>query len=213
MKKYKKACPGDCVVSVALSEGLVPDDVWNHPDNDHLRKDPDRDVPEIVKVGQKIHLPEKTERKEQRAQDEKHTFKKSDVPVHLRVTLLDNGEPRDNRDYVFEVNAQTRKGKTDDHGVLDEIIPFDATEATVRLKGEDDGETYIFKLGFLQPVHCLNGVQARLHNLGYNTGPVDNLMGPITERAIKVFQRDEELEITGEPNDETLDALLERHAC
>ena len=36
---------------------------------------------------------------------------------------------------------------------------------------------------------CATGVQARLNNLGFESGPVDGLIGPITKGAIRRFQR------------------------
>lgn len=212
MAKSRKAKCGDCVVSMALEEGLRPDAVWNHPENEHLREGAHA-RPEIIAPGQKVHLKELERSTEDGAMDSRHVFRRRDVPIRLRVRLLQCGEPRGNLAYQFEVAGEARDGTTDTDGLLDEIIPFDATEAMVRLTDEHEGELYVFKIGYLDPVECLSGVQARLHNLGYNPGPIDNIMGPRTERAIKVFQKDHDLTITGEPDDETMDALVEDHKC
>ncbi len=213
MAKYKKSCAGHCVVSIALREGFRIDDVWSLTDNDHLRPDADKDIPEVIANGQKIYLPDKAEHKESGSIDQKHRFRKPDIPIFLRVRLLDTGEPRASKAYLFEVDGIQRQGQTDATGLLEEEIPFDATEASVRLTGDDEGEEFIFKIGYLEPARKVAGSQARLHNLGYNTGPIDNLMGPMTERAIKIFQRDQELDITGELNDQTVDKLTETHGC
>ena len=96
---------------------------------------------------------------------------------------------------------------------MEEQIPFDAKEARVRLTGEDDGEVFVLKIGYLEPARTIGGAQARLHNLGYNPGPIDSLMGPRTERALKMFQHDQELEVTGELDEKTVHALIDMHAC
>lgn len=40
-------------------------------------------------------------------------------------------------------------------------------------------------------------IQARLNELGYDSGEVDGIMGPITEAAIKAFQADRGLDVDG----------------
>lgn len=212
MATWRKAKCGDCVVSMALEEGLRPDAVWEHPDNEHLRGE-DHARPEIIAPGQKVYLKERDRSTESREQDARHTFRRRDVPIRLRVRLLECGEPRAGLEYEFEVAGEVRTGATDADGLLDEIIPFSATEALVRPLGEHTGEMYCFKIGFLDPIGRLSGVQARLHNLGYNPGPIDNIMGPRTERAIKIFQKEHDIEITGEPDDATRDALVQAHGC
>ncbi|MCC6661584.1 MAG: peptidoglycan-binding protein [Phycisphaerales bacterium] len=55
--------------------------------------------------------------------------------------------------------------------------------------------TWTLLVGRLNPicekapdVHCISGVQQRLNNLNMNTGPVDGLLGPNTQAAIKAFK-------------------------
>ena len=50
-------------------------------------------------------------------------------------------------------------------------------------------------------------VQKNLSGLGYNPGPIDGLMGLKTREAIKTFQRDNRLNITGDLNLQTKQAL------
>src|SRR5262245_63805307 len=50
-------------------------------------------------------------------------------------------------------------------------------------------------------------VQQTLQNRGFRAGPVDGVMGPATQAAIKRFQQSESLEATGQLNRRTLVAL------
>lgn len=43
----------------------------------------------------------------------------------------------------------------------------------------------------------ISALQKALTKLGYNTGTADGIMGPLTRRRIRAFERDQKLEITG----------------
>ncbi len=53
-------------------------------------------------------------------------------------------------------------------------------------------------------------IQIYLKNLKYNTGPIDGVFGKRTRKAIKAFQKDVGLPITGEPSTELLNVLESR---
>jgi peptidoglycan hydrolase-like protein with peptidoglycan-binding domain len=60
--------------------------------------------------------------------------------------------------------------------------------------------------------HQLNSAQVRelqqsLQEQGVNPGPVDGIMGPLTQQGIQLFQQQEGLAATGEINEKTLEAL------
>ncbi len=50
-------------------------------------------------------------------------------------------------------------------------------------------------------------VQQALNAKGYQSGPADGVMGPLTRSALRTFQRDEGLEVSGRMTDETLERL------
>jgi peptidoglycan hydrolase-like protein with peptidoglycan-binding domain len=64
-------------------------------------------------------------------------------------------------------------------------------------------------LGQLDPYDSISGVQARLNNLGYGAGEVDGRLNARTERALRQFQRQQKLEITGRIDEKTCDKLRE----
>ena len=50
-------------------------------------------------------------------------------------------------------------------------------------------------------------VQQTLHKRGFRAGPIDGIMGPSTQAAVKSFQQSQNLETTGQLNRQTLVAL------
>jgi hypothetical protein len=73
--------------------------------------------------------------------------------------------------------------------------------------------TWRLRLGWLDPVHCVSGIQARLNNLGHKAGTVDGIRGPITTAALKEFQRKHDLAVDGIPGPITQAKLEEVHGC
>jgi len=57
-------------------------------------------------------------------------------------------------------------------------------------------------------VNPVKRVQIGLEELGYNPGPSDGLMGSQTREAIRQFEKDNKLEVTGKLSDELLKKLL-----
>lgn len=53
----------------------------------------------------------------------------------------------------------------------------------------------------------LRQVQQTLHSRGFHPGPIDGVMGSGTQRALRAFQRAENLDVTGQLNSRTLVAL------
>jgi len=46
-------------------------------------------------------------------------------------------------------------------------------------------------------------LQSKLESLGYVVGPIDGIFGPLTERAVKNFQKDHGLKVDGIVGQET----------
>ena len=64
--------------------------------------------------------------------------------------------------------------------------------------------------GAMQPSDVVKGLQRELKRAGYDPGIEDGKMGPATKYALKRFQDDQGLTITGEPDIPTLIKLLEQ---
>ena len=97
------------------------------------------------------------------------------------------------------------------------MIPADTRSAELhawlQLTPEDPEEEFFWSLalGALDPMETVTGVQARLNNLGFCCGKVDNVVGPRTRAALRAFQSSENLEVTGEVDDATRSKLLAAH--
>ncbi len=64
----------------------------------------------------------------------------------------------------------------------------------------------------LAEIDSLASIQVKLQRMGYAPGVADGMMGPQTDRAIKNFQRDNQLPLTGKVDDRTMQLLDQRLA-
>lgn len=207
-----KVLPGDCVVSLAAKRGLDPAAVFQLSENSKLREH-NHDVQEILAPGDSLHLPARELRQENRPTGSYHPFTLKTHPARLKVRFLDNRQPRSSLDCIVQIDGVKSDATIDSNGLLDIPIPPTTTEVRVRLGGPDSREDYLLKLGHLDPLDTISGLQARLANLGFDPGPIDNILGPRTRAALSIFQRSADLPVTGEPDNNTRDRLHETHGC
>ena len=198
---------GDCLTSIALARGFDPQTLWDHPDNAELKQL--RKSPHALLPGDKLEVPAIEEREEGVATGSVGRFKLSVGPVKLRIRLTRHAEPRADEAYELIFEEQTISGTTDGDGWIDQPIPSTATRATLSLlEGE---ETYELQLGHLDPHDSPSGIQQRLRALGFYFGAVDEEIGPQTQAAIRRFQTKQGLEVSGEADDATADALRDAY--
>ncbi len=57
------------------------------------------------------------------------------------------------------------------------------------------------------PPHIVKKVQIHLNQMGYGSGPVDGLFGPKTRRALRAYQRANNLPVSGSLNIPTIRSL------
>jgi len=202
-----KVKQGDCLASIAYRYGLFWEKVWNHPENLNLKEK--RKDPNILYPGDIVFVPDKEEKQESGATEQKHTFRRKGVPEKLRIKLMAGEEPIANENYTLDVDGELKSGTTDGEGNLEESIPPNAKRAKLWF-GEVE-QAYEIDLGHLDPIAEITGVQARLNNLGFHCGKVDGIKGPKTTAALKRFQKKHGLKETGEVDEETREALKSAH--
>jgi hypothetical protein len=163
----------------------------------------------VLREGDVVKVPREP-RQETIKSGKTHQFRLVGQATILAVQLLDAlREPLKNQQYMLRIEGENRYGETDEEGCISEAIPANVKQAQLFV-GESK-TAFEFDLGAVDPISELSGVQARLNNLGYDSGPEDGIMGPRTAAALTAFQLSAELEPTGEVDDKTRDALLKAH--
>jgi peptidoglycan hydrolase-like protein with peptidoglycan-binding domain len=114
-----------------------------------------------------------------------------------------NGKPRPSVPWKLTVGGRTFSGTSDDQGRIDQKLGLARGQGTL----EVDGRTLALAIGQLAPLDKLEGVQARLRNLGYSTGEATGQMNDATKRALELFQERVRIKITGAADDPTRAAL------
>jgi hypothetical protein len=200
---------GECIESIALAHGFLPDTLWNHPDNAQLKQE--RKDPSMLLPGDRVQVPDPRPKQEQGADSQRHRFRRKGYPSKLRVRVLRNGEPRKNEPYTLNVDGKLSQGNTDGDGVVEVPVPPNAQQGALIVgKDEKDQQKFDLRLSGLDPVASTTGVQQRLENLGYPC-PISGELDEPTRSAIGDFQRACDIEATGEPDQKTRDRLAKEH--
>jgi len=218
MPKKHKVKQGDCISSIATAHGMLPDTLWEHGDNADLREA--RRSPNALAPGDVVVIPDPGQKEYSLGTDASHKFVHTGIPEDFVLVLKDeDGEPRTEIPFSAEVPGQDApiEGTSDGDGLI--TFPLHPLVRKLKLTltvddydGEDVLEVHEITLGGVDPVDTALGVRHRLVNLGYvckENGDFDeNLAG-----ALREFQSDAELDVTGEFDDATEGALVERYGC
>lgn len=199
-----KVKQGDCVFSIAFEHGFFAETIWNHPQNAELKKK--REDPNVLMPGDSVFVPDKRLKEVSEPTDQLHKFRCKNTPKLLRVQLVYVDTPLKNVKFKLDVDGRESEGKTDSEGWLKQSISPNAKTAKLTLP---DGTEFELKLGTLDPVDEITGLQGRLQALGLYEGALDGQMSEETKKALKIFQLTNDLEVTGEADDKTRKALIE----
>jgi len=111
----------------------------------------------------------------------------------------------------LEYEGGSADGTTDGDGVVKFKIPVGIKEGTLKVgEGEQAWEMKV-TIGGLNPVESISGVQQRLSNLGYLRNKVSGEFDEFTRAALRHFQTDNSLDISGKVDDATRDKLNSAH--
>jgi hypothetical protein len=106
-------------------------------------------------------------------------------------------------------------GTTGAGGVIREFVPAAATGATLRVwpavEGLPEVLEWTLRIGHLDPIATIRGVKARLENLGYDCGEIDDVEDDALYGAVYAFQTAEGLEASGAIDDATRSKLHALH--
>jgi hypothetical protein len=207
---------GECLSTIAARHGF---DSWrplyDHPQNRDFRKK--RPNPDVIMAGDRVFIPDPRERIAECRTQSSHKFRRKAVKTSLRIRLVDkDGEPIAQKRYLLRLGSKELEGETDADGCLEHPIPPSGDRADLSVEDLfEDGQThrYSLRIGHLDPIEELAGIQSRLNNLGYPCGSPNGVMSADTIDAIEQFQGDQGLSIDGELSDETRSRLEECHGC
>ena len=202
---------GDSMPKIAAEYGFADyNTIWQRPENDALRGQ--RDNPNVLAAGDQVYIPDKQPKTVQAATGAKHSYTLKGKSTHLRIKILDfAGSPLKSASLQLTVDGQTSTVTTDGDGLLDQVVPPDASSAT--LKGDTIGELQIL-IGTLDPVDEEAGLRERLHNLGYLVASDDVNVGEEDLKfGIELFQADNKLPIDGSDTASVQDKLKEIYGC
>jgi len=209
---------GEYLSSIAQQYGFADwHTLYDHPQNadfKNLRPNPD-----IIEPGDEIFIPDKDPKQEAGATETRHKFQVATPKVFIHVVLKDSdGAPIANEPYTLTVSGLSLKGTTDGNGLVQQQIPMGADDAELSLGNLP--LTWPLRIGHLDPVReeddksgVISGIQARLKNLGFDCGEVDNILGDKTRAALIGFQEKYGLTVDGTASDETINKIKDLHGC
>ncbi len=210
---WQTIAEGDSVIRIADATGHFPDTIWKDPANRDLRNK--RTDMNILLPGDELFVPELRPKIEKRPTSAKHKFKRKGLPAKFRVQLFDQNKPRANQPFTLLADGKEQKGTTDAQGIVSCFIPAQARtgELVVGQPGDVNSPQIrlILEFGHLNPLNEVSGVQHRLTNLGYACAIASGELDEETRQALRTFQRDTGIEITGEIDDATLAKLEAIH--
>jgi hypothetical protein len=195
---------GDCIFSIAFEHGFFADTIWNHPNNEDLKEK--RKDPNVLMPGDTVYVPDKRPREYSEATNQVYKYRCKNTPKTFQIQFKYLDTPIKNIDYKLTIDGKEFDGKTDGEGWLKQSILPNAKLAKVTFA---DGTEYDLKLGDLDPVEEIFGVQQRLGVLGLYSGNCGGKLDDETKASIKVFQFTNDLEISGEADEKTK-SLLEK---
>lgn len=207
---------GEYLASIAKDYGFSDwHTIYDHPQNADLKKK--RPNPNVLFPGDQLFIPDKQLKEESCATEKKHRFQIKVPKASLKIVLKDSdGNALSNQPYTLKIAWLEFKGTTDGNGALEQKVPIGVQTGDLHL--DKLGIDWPLKIGHLDPIEdkgssneILSGVQARLNNLGFHCGEVDGIQGPLTESAIRAFQQNYGLTVTGTPNNATRAKLAELH--
>jgi putative peptidoglycan binding protein len=202
---------GECLASVAGDVGMLRDKIWNDAANKKLRGDRD---PFLLRPGDRLTIPAPEPKEESRTTEQRHRYRRKIEPTKLHIRVLENDEPRADVAWtLLHAGRVIAEGTTSADGEIETDIDPQLSKLTLRCGPTEKLEQYHLLVGSLNPLETVSGVQARLFNLGIDPGPVDDLFGPLTKSAVRVFQHEHDLDPNGRINNATRSALRDAHGC
>jgi hypothetical protein len=206
---------GECLSRIAAQYGFLDfRTIYNDAGNSELRNQ--RPDPNILFPGDVVFIPDKKPKEVTAPTTKVHRFRVPSRKRVLRIVVEDlDGKKLASKPYELDIEGNLMKGVTSPEGLIEKRIPVDAVNGALTV----GRYTWPLQIAHLNPVEevpdkGISGIQARLRNLGYDCGPIDGIIGPLTEAAIADFQVDHPpLKVDGVCGAQTRAALIDAYGC
>jgi hypothetical protein len=192
--------------------------LWDDPANADLKQL--RKNPNVLLPGDQVVIPDAAKREESAATTARHRFVAHRSPLQLRLVLKDeSGEPIANTECVLGLDGRSKELQTDGQGRIVEDIPNRTQQASLLILGEGQAIELDLRVGVgsLNPLEDVTGQIARLNNLGYDAGkveePADDAARDRFRSAVEEFQCNEGLTVDGVCGSATQAKLKQVHGC
>ncbi len=123
MAKYHTVKQSDHLSKIALQYGFSDYRVlWEHSENATLKQQ--RQNPNVLFPGDRLYIPDKQEKTESGATEQRHRFRLSLQPLKLRIVVKDlNDQPVANTSCQLHIEGEIYKLTTDSQGLIEQEIP------------------------------------------------------------------------------------------
>jgi hypothetical protein len=198
-------CTGEHLVQIAERSGCTPQRIWHHPHNAQLRSL--RGDGDILAPGDVLYLPESEPVARPLRHQAHNQYTAHLATITVRVRFVEGVVPVANEPCEIQCAGVVSQGCTDHDGELRVEVPARLHELRVRFTRNN--HEYILAPGQLDPVETTTGLHARLENLGYCVGARFDTR--YLADALRDFQHDHGLPVTGESDAATRAALVRQH--
>ncbi len=190
----------ESIYQIARRYRMDAETIWKAPENDKLREI--RKNPDLLALGDPLHIPPREEEGEECATEEHHVFEAETHKVYLRLQIMeeDRETPISDTEYELEIPGEKkpRTGKTGKKGEIEEEIPPGTERAALTVFSSRPIYRELL-VGDLDPLleetpddpnkGCVRGIQQRLRNLGFGVGEATGKMNDRTRAAIRKFRK------------------------
>jgi hypothetical protein len=218
MSKTYYVQAGDFMEKIADQNGFRDyHTIYDHANNSAFKAR--RPNPHILYPLDEVFIPDIDPGNEPAVTDKKHTLVLKPYTVTLKVKIRRNDKPFAYHKYTLKVSSladpakqTTFTGETGADGLLiQKAIPVRMALGVLTFPGPPS-YTRRLNLGFLHPVTLISGVQMRLNNLGFGSGPATGAQSAAYTAALQAFQTKFQKQyhlpnVTGTLDDDTINAL------
>jgi hypothetical protein len=214
---------GDYLTKLAHEMGFDPKFVWGHAKNKELVQK--RKNQEVLKAGDILWIPDEARRKMPVESETDNSYVARVPKMPLVMTLKLGGKILKKEPFIVRglgrlpdgtgAKKEELTGETDDKGVLRLAPAVHVREIEIVLPKRKK-ELRVFVAG-LAPDNELSGVRMRLKNLGYLGAKHQGAeryeaLDPVQlEAAVRAFQQDAGIEVTGVVDEKLTQKLVEVH--